>query len=257
MKLEFLTLAEDIIRRSNNKPIIFINLDGNWGDALIRAGAENFFRYFNIPYQHITQKTSVLTRNKMLLQARLNNQLVVVNGGGAWCNHYKHGFKLVESIQNRFKFKDLLVLPSTYSENFKIANVTFYRRDHFNSKSAMPDATFCHDMAFFLHPIEISALSETDHEGHFFRTDIEASGEIAIPNNNYDLSAQGTIDSKVSGFFEYLSRYKVINTDRLHVAIGSSIMNKTVNLQAGSYFKNKAIFKSSIEPYYPNTRFIE
>ncbi|MCU4675549.1 hypothetical protein N7931_07855 [Catenovulum sp. 2E275] len=256
MKLEFLRLAETIISLQGNKPVVYVSFDGNWGDALIRVGTINFFRHFNIDYTVINHQTSSLDRNKILLSAKLNNQLVVIAGGGAWCGHYQHASNLTQKLQSRFKFNKVLVLPSTFDKHYDIPNTIFFRRDILNSKEVMPKAYFCHDMAFFLAPLEVTG-KPTQKEANFFRTDVEKSGKIKVPDNNLDLSVQGTVLSDAFSFFEKLSDYEQINTDRLHVAIGGSILNKQVNLQAGSYFKNYAIFKSSIEPFYPNTQFIE
>jgi exopolysaccharide biosynthesis predicted pyruvyltransferase EpsI len=44
-------------------------------------------------------------------------------------------------------------------------------------------------------------------------------------------------------------------TDRLHVAIASSLMGKEVHLYAGSYFKNKEVFLSTLKEYFPNVLF--
>ncbi len=43
--------------------------------------------------------------------------------------------------------------------------------------------------------------------------------------------------------FKYLSKYEVINTNRLHIAIVGSMLNKKVNFYNNSYYKNRAVYE--------------
>ena len=54
-----------------------------------------------------------------------------------------------------------------------------------------------------------------------------------------------------------ISKYKVVNTNRLHGGIASSLLQKTVNLYPNSYWKNKAVYEYSLKDKYPKTKFIE
>ena len=255
MNIEFWRLAETIREKSKGKPILFVVNPGNWGDALIRAGSIEFFNHFNIPFEELLLRDkSGLKRNWRLLKAKLKGQLVVISGGGAWCGHYSHLSKSVQGIQNRFSFDNILVLPSTYEKPFDIKNVCFFRRDKFQSKEAMPGATFCHDMAFFLPRYKIAPNCSTKEQSQFFRTDVESSNKITLTPDNRDLSAEGTELDPIAPFFEALTEYKVINTDRLHVSIGASLLGLEVNLREGSYFKNQAIYKSSLNEYFPKNK---
>jgi len=155
----------------------------------------------------------------------------------------------------RYNFNNFIVLPSSYDKAYDIEGVNFYCRDQFDSQENMPQAKFCHDMAFFLEPLTLSS-KPNKKIANAFRVDIESSGKITLPDDNYDLSSKGKHNDDVYQFFKYLSQFEVINTDRLHVSIGASILGKQVNLYGGSYFKNKAIFKTSLANVYPNTKFI-
>ncbi|MDN4504251.1 hypothetical protein QX776_17720 [Alteromonadaceae bacterium BrNp21-10] len=256
MRLEFYGLAENLLSLSNNKPIIYVSNSGNWGDALIHAGTVAFFKHFEIPYVELPVTHSSLKRNLMLTKAKLKNQLIVLAGGGAWCDHYSHLGTAAKNIMDRYNFKNIVVLPSTYDKPFNIDGFTFYRRDEYESKTFMPHATFCHDMAFFLEPLLLTSVP-TKAVANVFRIDVESKGKIQLPEDNYDLSIMGTEHDGIFGFFDYLSKFETINTDRLHVSIGASILGKKVNLYEGSYFKNRAIFLSSLKAIYPNTEFKE
>ncbi len=255
MRLEFYRLAEDIIRLAGNKPVIYVSNDGNWGDALIHAGTLAFFRHFNIKYKELPVSYSALQRNLMLLKAKLNGQLIVLAGGGAWCGHYGQMARASKNMVERYNFNNFLVLPSSYDKTYNIKGIIFYCRDQFESQKNMPTAKFCHDMAFFLEPLQCNT-EPTKGIANSFRVDIESGGEITLPHDNYDLSSKGRHDDDIYGFFQYISQFSVINTDRLHVSIGASLLGKEVNLYEGSYFKNNAIFKTSLKNSYPSTKFI-
>lgn len=256
MLKQFDALASTINTLSSGKPVIYMANPGNWGDALIRAGTLAFFTKYEIPFIEIKLKEdSFLRRNLLFLKAKLTGQLVIAGGGGAWCEHYPQFANTITNLQHKFNFSKLIVLPSTYDKKYDISNVLFYRRDEFESKQAMPNSVFCHDMAFCLVG-SYQAQQAIEESLNAFRTDIEANGDITLSTDNLDLSSKGNELKDVTPFFAELNKYHTINTDRLHVCIAGSILGKVVNLHAGSYFKNEAIFKSSIKGKFNNTNFI-
>lgn len=250
MRYEFLRLAETIERYAQGDKVYLLCNPGNWGDALIRVGTEQFLKYFGIRYEKLNLSTRLNDRLR-LLRAGLGDKVLLCVGGGAWCGHYSHFSRAVEIIRRRYRFRKIIVLPSTYEKPYRLEDVVFFRRDQFESAKQMPDSTFCHDLAFFIGALE-SPPPEKDL-AYCFRVDVETSGKHHIPASNHDLSGHGTDRSDVSGFFEYLADYRVIHTDRLHIAIGASLLAREVHVYPGKYFKNRAIFRSSLEPYFPNT----
>ena len=42
----------------------------------------------------------------------------------------------------------------------------------------------------------------------------------------------------------------IIHTDRLHVAILACLLHKRVHFYKGGYFKNEAVFRSSMRDYF-------
>ena len=96
-------------------------------------------------------------------------------------------------------------------------------------------------------------------ECNVFRTDKEKTS-IKIPNNNVDISLKLIDDKKdikemAISMIEYISEYDTINTNRLHVAIVSSLLGKNVNFYRNSYYKNKEMFEYSLFLFY-KTKFI-
>lgn len=254
MKLEFLRLAEVIRGQARGEPVSLLINPGNWGDALIRFGTERFLETFDIAYRRIYLDTSARSRLG-LYASGVRGGVLLCTGSGSWCGHYNYLSHTLETIIRRWRYRSAIVLPSTYERPYELPKVTFFRRDNAESAAAMPRAEFCHDLAFFIGALETPAPSLD--RAHCFRGDVESSGEHAIPPDNVDLSAQGSESDGVHAFFEYLSRYREVHTDRLHVAIGASLLGREVHLYPGRYFKNKAIFTSSLAPFYPNVRWHE
>lgn len=131
-------------------------------------------------------------------------------------------------------------------------DITIYRRDLYESKYYCPRSIFCHDMAFYLKDKIISQHSDMEKIGFFFRTDEESACNIELPKVNMDISRWGNETTPIMPFVNKIDGYDVINTDRLHVAIVACILGKKVNFYKGNYFKNEAVFKSSMKDYFKN-----
>lgn len=86
-----------------------------------------------------------------------------------------------------------------------------------------------------------------------FRTDSEAA-TLIVPERNLDCSR--SFDFGVESPFlarysahrllEFLSRFDLIRTDRLHVCIAGLLLAKRVEFFANSYYKNRAVYEHSI-----------
>lgn len=243
MQKDFDVLREHIINRVSNKPIYFTPNSGNWGDALIRLGAIKFLRDIGIDY------TEVRLSKGDILKPMMTGGLLLYGGGSRWTNIWSGSERIVKLLSKRLQ---VIVLPSTFQKHYNISNTTFFCRDSFQSQEFMPNATFCHDMAFYLGSVPFSGGNGT---GYFFRTDRERSGKIDIPESNRDISKEGDHLSEGLTFFKEIGKYQVVHTDRLHVAIASCLLGRDTHLYPSSYFKSHAIYKSSIEPYFDNVTF--
>ena len=74
-----------------------------------------------------------------------------------------------------------------------------------------------------------------------------------LPLKNFDISKNGNEYKNTFSFFRIINEYKLINTDRLHVAIAATLLNKQTNLYPGNYQKIEGVYYSSIEPFFKNT----
>ncbi|NRA39222.1 MAG: hypothetical protein HRU15_13840 [Planctomycetes bacterium] len=253
MRDEFKSLEEAIKDKCGRSKIYYLPNNGNWGDALIRHGTLKFFDDINLNYKELDVDgcKKLKKRNRTPLFSKRNT--LIYGGGGAWCKLWDFS-KRITKLQKRFNH--VIVLPSTYELPYSIPNTSFFRRDMFESKENMPNAPFCHDMAFYIGKHFFQNI-DSHGKGYFFRSDKESANRIKIPSCNVDISAKGNHLSDVSPFFEEINRYAVIHTDRLHVAIAACLLEKETHVYPGSYFKNLALYKSSMAGHYENIFFHE
>lgn len=248
MQKEFILLEETIKLICGRGPVYYFANPGNLGDALIRYGTIKFFRQTGIKYKELRIENSKI---EWLIPVMRGGTLIY-GGGGAWCKLWNFSRRIL--AKKHKYFKNIVILPSSYEISWSIPNATYFCRDFYDSKKNRPKAIFCHDMAFYIGRISATKGTET---GYFFRKDKESANKIEIPPENNDLSYKGNHFSDVYPFFEELAKYSVIHTDRLHVAIASCLLGKELHLYPGSYFKNRAVYMSSMKDCFENVYFHE
>ena len=257
MQAEYARLASSIKAAADDRPIYYFANPGNLGDALIRAGTERFFRDFGINARRIAYgdggEVMVQEDGRILRAGELRAAVLLYGGGGAWCNIWGGGLENVSALAPQFHHT--VVLPSTYEMTPSIPAVTFFARDRFESLQNLPSARFCHDMGLYYRPA-VSVGAAAAGIGFCFRKDAESgfSKRWRIPLSNHDISWTGDHLSDVTSMFDYLAGHKTVHTDRLHVAVACSLLNVRVHLYPGAYFKNRAVFLSSLEPHFECVR---
>ncbi|MBQ0957334.1 hypothetical protein KAK06_00050 [Ideonella sp. 4Y11] len=235
-------VLRDICR---DEPVYYFPNPGNWGDGLIRAGTLRFFETHGFQVEEHFRCVDFMQKP--------SGGTLIYGGSGAWCSFWNHAITHVGKLRRKFR---VVVLPSTYEVPVDLPDdVTFFRRDHQESRLAMPRAHFCHDMAFAL---QDWPRSTGQGVGLFFRNDRERHpGRFVAPHGNVDLSNQGKHTTDIAGFMAAIDRYETIHTDRLHVAIGGCLLGKAVHLYPNGYFKLQAVYRSSIEGYFDRVVFHE
>jgi exopolysaccharide biosynthesis predicted pyruvyltransferase EpsI len=254
LRARFVSLSETIRENAAGLPIVYVPNPGNYGDALIRYATRLFFDDFAISY---TELDIGFTQRKKLLRYLLSprRRFFIYGGGGSWCDAYRFGESNCAFI-SRFTSR-LLVLPTTFAKSTTPVRGTLFRRDELQSASSRPESQFCHDMAFYLYCAknseDYSLVPIKQSHGSLMRTDLESAREIhTLPAENVDLSVGGDHMSDGAAFVRQVASYGEIYTDRLHVAIAGTLAGRRVHMMAGNYFKNTAIFHSSIGPWFPN-----
>ena len=77
----------------------------------------------------------------------------------------------------------------------------------------------------------------------------------AVPDNNRDISVEGTEITPIAPFLEAVARFDTVHTNRLHVSNAAAMMGRRDHLYANSYFKNQSIYEASLKRAFPNVSF--
>lgn len=253
----FVSLRSTVREICEGKHVLYTPNVGNWGDALIHRGNVQFLESAGIKFTTMTRNRIDRIREALFdTGLRLQDTVLLAGGGGSWCEAW-HGARDFVA-RNASLVDHVVMLPSTYELPAlpDVSNITYIRRDNQHSLEVMPNSIFCHDAAFFL-GLPGPENEPVVQEGHFFREDREKHDAAVKPHTNMDISLLGTDRKAVTPFFQILSNYQTLHTDRMHVAIAGSLLGRKVTLYPGSYFKSTDVFKSSIEPNYPGTQLAE
>jgi exopolysaccharide biosynthesis predicted pyruvyltransferase EpsI len=255
MKPCFDALANELADICGGRPVVFFLNDGNWGDALIRAGAEAFFQRYDFRYEMVKVfdvKKKKISFEKIKDKLGNHDPVAVFNGGAGYDPRYG---RLALFQQIAHEFSSNVLLPASYPTDISgafPANSVFYARDKGESLSNVRNARFCHDMAFFLTP---TAPHPKQRVGFFMREDGERPDGAPVPQRNRDISKEGRAHTPIKSFLDQISRFETICTNRLHVCIGAALLGRRVHFFPNDYFKNKLVFEASLEPYFPNVSF--
>lgn len=250
---EFHDLADSIVRLGGGRKCYFIPSPGNWGDALINFGTLQFLKSIGCNYE-LMQRPELLSK---LSRSQVLDALVIVGGGGGWCEIWSSTRSFVREVS--LKVSQVIVLPTTFDlepAEGTGSNVTYFARDLEISSRRLPDATFCHDMAFFLDldvPQEPAVLPRVVA----LRVDRERSTKARTFEFSVDMSLLGDAFSSVVPLFQIINRFERVVSDRLHIAIAGCLLGKDVTLLPGVYPKSQSVYSSSMRENYPESRFVE
>jgi hypothetical protein len=242
----FTALKDHLLEIIGDRPVCYVPNPGNMGDGLIRHATLLFLADSGIACREYREGFNPGWAR------HCSDAVFLFGGGGAWCHFWSHSIDVVKAAAPLFHH--VVILPSTYELGCDVQGVTFFARDNFQSLVAQPRAIFCDDMAFYLYGIDSSPGSGT---GHFFRRDAEGARRFRLPDDNDDIAAHGNHLSAPDVLFDALRPLHRIRTDRLHVAILGALLGKRVHLHAGAYFKNRAVYESSMRNDFPHVSFYE
>ena len=254
MQVRFASLMLRVQDLTAGKNVYYHPNPGNWGDGLIMAGTRRFLADAGIEYTECYYKKirspKILRSPEWLRRIDKNSSVLIYGGGGGWCNLWDISDYV--SHLSRY-FSRTIVLPSTFELKPKLRNGVLYCRDKYESQE-MSGAECFDDMAFYLGRRPGSAAGKGI--GNFFRTDAESAGRLTVPANNRDISLENNYLYPEQDFFAALAGFDTIHTDRLHVSIASCLLGKSVTIYPGSYFKNRAVFRSSMQGEFSLASFI-
>lgn len=262
--------VEEFLEQYRHKKIILIPFDGNSGDAIILLGTFNMLKKLNINYE-----IGNINNN-------YQNEIIIINGGGNLVGMYNDVNKIITKFEKNNK---VILLPHTIKDEDKLLSnldkntIIFCRElksyNYTKNKAKFKENIFIdNDMAFRITNLKkyIKPPSnifpffqyESPKVANCYRIDNEKTN-INIPDDNNDISITINDPNQINNeimnqkicdkFLTYLSKFDIINTNRLHVAIASSLLGKRVNFYGNSYWKNKEVYNFSIKNNFNKTIF--
>jgi exopolysaccharide biosynthesis predicted pyruvyltransferase EpsI len=244
----------EFLNRYMGKDIIYVPNPGNVGDHVIAYSTMQIFDKIKLKYTVGD------------INGEYKNQVLFYGGGGNFIGIYDNcrNFMKRNYIENK-----IVILPHTIKDEDSILrelnnNVIIICREKvsysyvYKLSKYKSNIYLSKDLALYL---DVSKYKHIIGKGecNAFRIDKEKSS-IKIPNNNIDLSLT-LIDDKKDikemsiDMIKCISDYETINTNRLHIAIVSSLLGKKVNFYRNSYYKNKAVYEYSLI-FFDKTKFI-
>jgi len=241
---------------------IYVPNPGNGGDALIALGTYTLFDDLRLNYE-------IGDINK-----KYYNKTLVYAGGGNLVGIYEECENFL--IKNKDNNK-IIILPHTIKDCDKLLhslgnNIIIFCRERPSYNYVLKTFKYkknvflSKDMAFYIKINSMITWNKGNGIGNFFRLDKEKTN-INIPVDNIDLPSKINYnplmnDKKLvfktaNDIFNTLNKYEIINTNRLHICIAGSFLNKKVNLYENSYYKNRAMYEYSIKDTYKNTKLIK
>lgn len=230
--------------------IDFFRFPGNYGDSLIWHGTKILLSSLNILEHYVD------------ISSPKNNDVLFIDGGGNFVDYYSDVREFL--IKKPALYSEIVILPHTiFGEkqieilNNILSKLIIFCREKVSAKFLENRLThgevyLWHDCAFYN---KFSLIPEGKGILNAFRSDVESILNTRSESNN-DLSYSGYATKPLNEFIEVLQKYAQVNTDRLHIAIGSTLLGKQVKLFPNSYYKNKAVFDYSLKKF-PNISFVE
>jgi len=253
----------DFLAPYRDKKVYYCANLGNAGDALIAYSAFQIFNETGIDYEKIDSNSNI------------EDSIIFYAGGGNLTSYYSNCVNFLDN--NLKKNKEIIVLPHTITGHEQFlrnspSNLKIICREKYSYQylisifpykdniSLSKDLAFYLDLAPFRHvqkPVSNKILN-------CFRKDVEST-TVSVPEDNIDLSnAWASSDWRdpiyteevVRGLISYISTFQFVRTNRLHIAILSTLLGREVFLYPNSYFKNQAIFEHSLIEY-KNVKFVD
>jgi len=213
--------------------------------------------------------------NRKIMKKNHQYEIILINGGGNINEIYHFGLRLLEDVIKNYQDKILIIAPQTFwfnkihfpnfFENIK-NEVHLFCREKYSYK-LLKSMIFPKNVKLYLSHDTSLYLSKDDFNPRLsstdllcLRTDIE-SAIIFNYNNLRKVEKKIIIEDicrhlKFEDFLDRIETSRRVYTDRLHVAILSTILGKDTTLFTNSYYKNKGVYEYSLSKY-PNIKFIE
>lgn len=238
------------LSKFKNTSVDFFRFPGNYGDSLIWHGTKKLLSLLNISERYVD------------IFSPKHNEILFIDGGGNFIDYYSEVRDFL--IKKPNLYREIVILPHTVFGGRQIevlnnvsGNLTVFCREKVSAKFLENGLThgevyLWNDCAFYN---KFSQVSTGEGILNAFRSDKESILK-KWPGSNNDLSSNGYATKPIDELIGIIQKYEQVNTDRLHIAICSTLLGKRVKLFPNSYYKNKAVFDYSLKKF-PNISFIE
>jgi len=238
------------LSKYKNTNIDFFRFPGNYGDSLIWHGTKKILSLLNISERYVD------------ISSPKYNNVLFIDGGGNLVDYYHDVRDFL--IKKPALYSEIVILPHTIFGENQIetlnnlsSKLTVFCREKISAKFLEDKLThgkvyLWHDCAFYN---EFSQIPAGNGILNVFRSDNESILNT-WPESNNDLSYNGYATKPLDELLGVLQKYAQVNTDRLHIAIGATLLGKQVRLFPNSYYKNKAVFDYSLKRF-SNISFVE
>jgi exopolysaccharide biosynthesis predicted pyruvyltransferase EpsI len=220
----------DITERLCGKKVWFSAGPGNAGDSLIHAGMRCLFRKIGTE----------------VVEDSIDPDFLVWGGGGnigtAWPASFKKRQQAFAKAVDR-KIP-IVVLPqsATNSEEKFPPQVHVFAREKF-TRALYPESILAPDLSLAFDD-DVNDYSEHVPRfpvGVFLRLDAESNRQI---NANLSIGDPAKLCRTYLDYFQIISDYAAIATDRLHFAIAAIILKRKSILLPNSYYKNAGVHEA-------------
>lgn len=242
------TTIKDAVGESD---VFYCPSPGNWGDALINFGTDQFFAEVDVSVQ-VKSREDVLKAVETMAERTLRSTLIV-GGGGGWCENWSSTREFVDKCAG--SFSKIIILPTTYELPLLSdhTNIIYFSRDLLLT-TRKSDILFCHDMAFYIN-LMIPRQKPQLWRLIALRGDKEKNPNSRSSPAQIDISLLGNSYSSIEPFFEIVNRFRIVYTDRLHVGIAAALLGVDCVIFPGNYDKARLVWKSSMEQQFTHVKF--
>ena len=238
------------LEKFRGQTVDFFRFPGNYGDSLIWHGTKERLTSLNISERYVE------------ISSPKYNDVLFIDGGGNFVDYYSDIRDFL--IKKPNIYSKIVILPHTIFGEKQVevlnnisSDLTVFCREKISAtflenKLVRGKVYLWRDCAFYN---EFPKSHAGEGILNAFRLDCE-SVSINKPSLNNDVSYNGYATKPLDELLEILRKYKQINTDRLHIAIGATLLGKRVKLFPNSYYKNKAVFDYSLKKF-SNISFVD
>lgn len=272
------TVAQALEHAKRYKKVYFRPNPGNAGDSLINVGFYACAEHCGLKYVEITRDFDYSSLD--------GDDLVILSGGGNIVPYWQAGSELIVEL-TKYQFPLLLMPQSVEGREeilrlLRPKDVLFLREgysfEYAKSLNLECSIGLDHDLAFSVNAKDVLAAgfrfpplrgrnvrkifyilfhylrSRFASELKALRTDRESRfpGKKRKINDISSLAKFGTESKELNYSSSYwmlkiLSWYKVVETDRLHVFVACSLLEKQVVLHSNTYHKIEGVYNYSIK----------